>query len=221
MFKDIQTLPTRAKIFMVLATMITTICSLISEPHNYLGLIGAISGILFVSFVANKKISTYYFGAIFSSIYAYLAFKNHIYGDFIINAMYHLPAQFVGLYYWKKDGYNERGEEEVKSLDAVDIKILILGVTMLIYVLYPVLIMVGGNFAIRDTATNVLSITAMILMIKGYREQWLFWIAVNSISVYMWASVIQNTGSGYATLCQWIVFLINSIYGAYNWYKRK
>lgn len=221
MFKDIQSLSFKSKLWVATATLATLICSVIAEPNNYIGITGAIAGILFVAMVANKKISTFFYGAIFSAIYAYLAYTNKIYGDFIINAFYHLPAQFVGIYFWKRDGYEEKKEEKVKELDPIDTVMLIIGTIMLIYVLYPILLIVGSSFAIRDTATNVYSITAMILMVKGYREQWIFWIAVNSISVYMWMSIVQNTGSGYATLIQWIVFLANSLYGYYNWYIKK
>lgn len=217
---DIKSLPSGAKAFMLSTTIITMICSYIAEGFNPIGLIGAISGILFVSFVANKKISTYYFGAIFSSIYSYVAFKNGIYGDFMINVFYHIPTQFVGLYSWKKDGYFNCGEEKVKKMSIVKFIVFVIISIIIIKTLYPMLLFMGGKYAIRDASTNVLSIIAMVLMIKGYREQWIFWIAVNSISCYMWLSVTINTGSGYATFIQWIVFLLNSLYGAYNWYKR-
>lgn len=216
---DIKTLSKGSKVFMALATLITLICSVITEPNNYLGIIGALSGILFVSFVANRKISTYYFGAIFSAIYSYLAFKNGIYGDFSINVFYHLPAQFVGLYMWKQNGAEEHNAN-IRSLSYVRLLILSLIVIIAIYLCSPILTYFGGNYVLRDTATNICSITAMLLMMNRYKQQWYFWIIVNATSCYMWFSVIQNTGSGYATLIQWIVFLLNSLYGAYNWYKR-
>lgn len=216
---DIKTLPIGAKVLMALATLITLICSLIAEPNNYLGIIGALSGILFVSFVANKKISTFYFGAMFSAIYSYLAFKNGIYGDFSINAFYHLPTQFIGLYMWKKNGVEEHNAD-VRSLSYKGLFVVSIAVMLAIYLCSPILTYFGGNYVLRDTATNICSITAMLLMMNRYKQQWLFWIIVNATSCYMWYSVIQNTGVGYATLIQWIVFLLNSLYGAYNWYKR-
>lgn len=204
---------------MATATIITLTCSIIAEPSNIIGMIGAVAGILFVSFVANKKISSYYFGALFSGIYAYLAFINKIYGDFSINAFYHLPMQFLGLYLWKNNGAEEHNID-VKKLTLKELFGLILIVVTAIYLCSPILTFFGGNYVLRDAITNVCSITAMLLMMNRYREQWIFWIIVNATSVFMWYSVVISTGIGYATLIQWIVFLLNSLYGAYNWIKR-
>lgn len=217
---DFITLSTKSKLWVVFATLTTLICSIIAEPDNILGIIGAISGILFVTFVANKKISTYYFGAMFSAIYSYLAFKNKIYGDFLINCFYHLPTQFIGLMMWKTDRHNE-DDVDAESMNAKQIVYTIIIDSILICFLSFILLLIGSVYPLRDACTNVFSVTAMILMMNRYKEQWVFWILVNGISVYMWLSVALSTGNGYATLIQWCVFFINSLYGYLNWNSKK
>lgn len=213
---DFKTLSNKSKLWVGFATITTLVCSIIAEPSNILGIIGAVSGILFVTFVANKKISTYYFGAIFSAIYSYLAFKNKIYGDFLMNCFYHLPTQFIGLTLWKSDMNND-DNIDVENMNAKQVVYTIIIDAILVGFLAFILRIVGSAYPLRDACTNVFSVTAMILMMNRYKEQWIFWILVNGISVYMWMSVVINTGSGYATLIQWCVFFINSLYGFLNW----
>lgn len=217
---DFKTLSNKSKLWVAFATITTLVCSIIAEPHNILGIIGAVAGILFVTFVANKKLSTFYFGAIFSAIYSYLAFINKIYGDFLINAFYHLPTQFIGLMMWKTDMH---GDDDVvsESMNARQITYTVMIDSILIFFFAYLLYVMGSAYPLRDACTNVFSITAMICMMNRYKEQWIFWILVNGISVYMWTSVVINTGSGYATLIQWCVFFINSLYGFLNWCNKK
>ena len=55
-------------------------------------------------------------------------------------------------------------------------------------------------------------------MAKRYAEQWLCWILVNMSGIAMWIqATMDNGGDGVATLIMWSAFLINSLYGYYNW----
>lgn len=78
---------------------------------------------------------------------------------------------------------------------------------------------IGGALTPVDATTTVLSIIATCFMVKGYREQWVCWIIVNLLSIYMWSMTIINTGEGVGVLVMWVMFLSNSIYGTYTWFK--
>ena len=69
-----------------------------------------------------------------------------------------------------------------------------------------------------DAFTAVGSVIAMWLMVKQYAEQWLIWIAINIGTVYIWFVTAQSTGASYAILAMWLVFLGNSVLGAYKGY---
>ena len=49
-------------------------------------------------------------------------------------------------------------------------------------------------------------------MVLRYREQWLLWIVLNIISIALWA---ENT----AMYVMYSAYLLNSLYGYYNWSK--
>ena len=66
-----------------------------------------------------------------------------------------------------------------------------------------------------------MGIVSQILMTKGYRSQWLGWIAINVINVIVWFGQVQSGGmENISMLVLQIVMLINSIYGLIIWYKK-
>lgn len=79
---------------------------------------------------------------------------------------------------------------------------------------------IGG---ILDGSTEILQIIATILMILSYREQWLFWILTNIISINLWVMVFiaDPLSIGYVApiIIMWVAYLINSFYGFYEWDK--
>ncbi len=100
--------------WLVLSTVIMVVLSII-WGDNMLALISGITGILGVVLAAKGKISTYIFATINVAIYAYLTFNNHLYGEFMLNAFYYIPMNFVGFYLWSRHKDEESGDVEGKS----------------------------------------------------------------------------------------------------------
>ena len=119
---------------------------------------------------------------------------------------------------WKKNKSNS-GQVESKSLTNKQrfILVLISFVAILAYSL--VLKQLGGNIPLIDATSTVLSVIAMLLMVKQYLEQWYLWVIVNTVSIIMWAVSLSQGSGDYATLLMWIIYLLNSLYGLYNWRK--
>ena len=101
--------------WLVLSTVIMIVLSII-WGDNTLALISGITGILGVVLAAKGKVSTYFFATINVAIYAYLTFNNHLYGEFMLNAFYYIPMNFIGFYLWSRHKDEKSGE--VESSDA-------------------------------------------------------------------------------------------------------
>lgn len=188
-----------------------------------LGLITSIAGMLCVVLVAKGKVSNYYFGIIQTGTYAYIAYGYGLYGEVMLNALFYFPLQFVGIYLWKRHTTNRKIKGEDIKINMLTKKgwIGALGSFLVIFVLYALLLKkLGGNVVWIDSATTTLSVIAQILMLKRYTQQWLFWIAVNVLSIVLWLkALILQGGNDVSMLVMWSAFLINSIYGYYNWSK--
>ena len=186
---------------------------------SLIGLTASITGMICVVLVAKGKVANYYFGVVNVLLYAYIAYQSKYYGEVSLNLLYYFPAQFVGLYYWKKNEKENKGKKTVQVLSMTAFQKIVWGSIVLVGVVlyYFVLRMWGGELPLADSASTVLSVFAMILMVKRLTEQWILWIAVDVISIYLWLTVFLEKGNNVSMLVMWSAFLVNAIYGYYNW----
>lgn len=185
-----------------------------------IGIVTSLTGIWCVLLVAKGRIANYWFGIVNVIGYAYLAYTWKYYGEVMLNAFYFLPMQGVGIYLWIK-------HKDKTKVDAVKIKFLsnkwryiwigISGVAVLGYGF--ILKAIGGELPFIDSISTVLSIIAMILMAWRFMEQWVLWIIVDIVSIYMWLVVFEASGTNIAIAMMWVAYLINAIYGFVNWIK--
>lgn len=76
------------------------------------------------------------------------------------------------------------------------------------------LTLINSAQAYTDAATNVMAIFAQILMVKRYREQWIWWLAIDLFCVKMWF-----VAGNWSMVAMYIAWTINCIYGWINWSK--
>lgn len=193
-----------------------------SWDDTVIGLISSLAGMLCVVLVAKGKISNYYFGIIQSATYAYISYTYGLYGEAMLNALFYLPIQFIGIYLWNKNkvSASTKGEDIVAKRMTISNWSLFVVLTIAFSVLYAFLLAkIGGKQVHIDSFAVVLSIGAQILMLKRYAEQWIIWIIVNVLSIVLWFNALQEGGNDYTVLVMWTAFLVNSIYGYFNWLK--
>ncbi|MBP2623862.1 nicotinamide riboside transporter PnuC [Streptococcus oricebi] len=184
--------------------------------HDWLGLFASWTGIVCVILVAEGRASNYLFGALNSAIYLILSFKASFYGE-VLTTIYFFVMQPIGLYTWLSNRINGQPQEEshfeAKRLGWLD---------WLKYLALTALIWLGMGFAyqsigshrpFRDSVTDATNGVGQLLMTRLYREQWLFWIATNLFSIYLW------WGSNLHIQGMYWVYTINSLVGWYQWTK--
>ena len=209
------------KIWLGTFVLINIIIAVISKD-SLLGFTASVTGIICVVLVAKGKVSNYFFGVINVLLYGYLSLSAKYYGEAMLNLIYFLPMQFIGLWIWLKNKttIDEVSEVKAEKMTLKDIVIWsslsIIGILIYGYWLNSL----GNTLPYADSFTTVLSVLAMILMVKRYIEQWVVWILIDIVSIYMWLFI----KSDYNITIMWIAYLINAFYGLYNWivlYKKK
>lgn len=213
------------KSWISIATIAITVASMLTwDPTNklasWLSLISSISGIWCVLLTAKKRISNYIIGLVNVVAYAWAAYLWGLYGDFMLNAFYFLPMQFVGWYYWVKPEA-KAATDVVKGLKlSYGKRMQMLFATATAVIIYSMVLgALGGNTPLLDSMSTVLSIVAMILMAKRYMEQWILWVVVDVVSTIMWLNICFNEGGmmnlGLAVM--WVTWTINAVYGYFKW----
>ncbi|WP_455483442.1 nicotinamide riboside transporter PnuC [Haemophilus parahaemolyticus] len=186
----------------------------IYNPDSILGMVSGIAGIICNVFVSKGKISNYFFGLIFAYTYFYISLGANFLGEMNTTLYVYIPAQFIGYFLWKANMQKEQNSAAVIA-KALTVKgwigllaFLIIGTLLFVELLNYY----GGSSTGLDGLSTIIVIAAQVLMVLRYREQWLLWIVLNIISIALWA---ENT----AMYVMYSAYLLNSLYGYYNWSK--
>lgn len=191
-----------------------------SGPVDWMGLWTSVTGVICVILVTEGRASNYIFGLINAIIYLLLALKSGFYGE-VLTTLYFAVCQPVGLYIWLNNRINEQkvSSEENKFKS----KSLRIG-GWIKYLALTVVIWLGMGFAyqsigsqrpFRDSITDGTNGVGQLLMNGLYWEQWLFWIATNLFSIYLW----WGNGGNAQMVVMYLVYTLNSVVGWYQWKK--
>lgn len=203
----------RAFMIVMLALQIVVF---IFNPDSILGIIAGISGVISVVLCAKGKISFYFIGFIQTTTYLFLAWQNYFYGEVLENLFY-LVTMVWGIFVWKKNQtVDEDGGSHVVGLKFTPVQwiLSIVGTAICTLVMGYWLNSIGSHQAYTDAATNILAIFAQILMVKRYREQWIWWIVIDILCIKLWF-----VAGNWSMVAMYIAWTINCIYGWYNWSK--
>jgi len=192
--------------------------------------IASFTGVICVVLITKGKFSNYFWSIINCIFYGTFAFAYGYAGDAQMNIMIFLPLQFVGIYMWND---NLDDTNTVKSLSLKWYQwLLVLIFTFLCAVMFYYEIpafakaLTGVYYFetkqvphILDAIANALSITAQILSLNRYWQQWIFWIIIDCIQIAMFSGV-AGYGIQFNILTMWCFFLVNALFGQYIWWKR-
>ncbi|HFR3796643.1 nicotinamide riboside transporter PnuC [Streptococcus sp. A34] len=190
-----------------------------SDKHDWMGLFASWTGIVCVIMVAEGRASNYVFGFINSLIYFVLSYNSAFYGE-VMTAVFFLAMQPIGLYTWLAARINET-EDETPEISEFETRSLSffgwvkwLSFTALVWGIFGLLYQsIGSARPFRDSVTDGTNWTGQFLMTYLYREQWLFWIATNLFSIYLW------WGNSIHMQAMYWVYALNSVVGWYQWSK--
>lgn len=207
--------------------------------------ISAITGILCVVLAAKGKISNWVYGLFNSILYGYLAYRSGYYGDALINILYFVPTQFIGLFFWKSRlRIKSSSDVKMRKLTPIQIFYIIISSIIITVAFSLCLHLVDSWFTtvmkrnisiynyfeqifgvkatllgpILDASTEVTQILAQILMVLAFTEQWIFWILTNVITIFMWGMVIVANPTNISwALPTMIMWIAYLINSVYGW----
>ena len=188
----------------------------IVAPDSVLGIISGISGVISVVLCARGKISFYFIGFVQTISYLYLAWQNRFYGEVIENIFY-LVTMVWGIYVWKKNlAEDEEGGQQViaKKFTVIQWIGAIVGTIAATIAMGYWLTSIGSAQAYTDAATNVMAIIAQLLMVRRYREQWIWWLVIDILCIKLWW-----VAGNWSMVAMYIAWTVNCIYGWVNWTK--
>ena len=203
-----------------LMTACVVIAALSIYWHDSLmGIISATTGVACVVCTGKGKLSAYLFGTVNVVLYAVISYQARYYGEVMLNALYYFPMEFYGFYVWKRHMNAETHEVEKKRMQPRGRLVLALAIAAGTVGYGFILKALGGALPFADALSTVASVAAMIISVHMYMEQWIIWIAVDVVTVIMWAAAFAGGNESMATLLMWIVYLGNAVIMYVKWAK--
>lgn len=185
-------------------------------PDTPLNIIAGVAGCVSVVLTAKGRWMMYPIGFIQNFTYTVLAFQNRFYGEVMEQAFY-IITMIYGMYAWAKNmNTNEDGTQDVKTrkFTAAEWVLSIVATAVLTVALGWFLNGIGAAQAYTDAATNVMALFAQIMMVRRYREQWVWWIVIDLLCIKMWW-----VAGNWSMVAMYVAWTANCLYGWFNWTK--
>lgn len=175
--------------------------------------LAVLCSILYVILISYKHISAWFFAIISSGLYIFVCFQGQLYLESILNGFF-LVMGFYGWFLWSK----EKSEAAYKIIKwSKKTHLLNIGISLFFVVF------VGFIFATftdqanpyTDSFAAIFSLVATFMVIKKVLENWIYWIIIDSVSIYLFAS-----RELYMTSVLFLLYTGIAIFGYFKWKKQ-
>lgn len=181
---------------------------------TWIEVVAVITGIIYVILAAKENVWCWSFGIVSSvlSVYAmYVLFDLYI--DAALYA-YYVIIGFYGWYQWLY-GSTEKAELSINTWSMQQHLYTIGGgIALSLLVGYFFATYTAAAATYLDAFTTVFSIIATVMVTRKVLENWLYWIVIDAVYVYLYSS-----RGGYLFAFLMVIYTIIAIIGYYNWRK--
>lgn len=182
---------------------------------NYIELLGAILGIVYVFFSIRQNILTWPVGLLTSILYVWVFFDSKLYADMGLQ-LYYVFISIYGWYEWLHGNKNEtKGELKISRLTlslAINLALISLAIFVLIW--FVLKNYTDSPVAVADALATALSIVATWMLARKILEHWLVWIFVDAFSIGLF--VYKGL---HATVVLFAVYATMAVVGYIEWRK--
>jgi len=183
--------------------------------ENYIEVLGAILGIIYVFFSIRQSILTWPVGLLTSLLYVWVFFVSKLYADMGLQ-MYYVLISIYGWYEWLHG--NQTNHSVSIRISRLSLKLA--GILFAVsFVIFIVIWFVLKNYTdsplpVADALATALSIVATWMLARKILEHWLVWIFVDTFSIGLfWYKDLHPT------IFLFIVYTIMAIVGFKEWKK--
>lgn len=206
----------------------TTFFTIFNYPMSYIEFFGTLANLVCVYLIAKKNVLSWPIGIIGVLLFGALFYQINLYAD-LFEQSYYLVTGFWGWYVWqkykssKKEDENDNDivvERNTKKQNVTILGIILVSTILVSYVMsnihiwLPRLFPEPASLVLLDTFTTMLSFAAQFLLIKKRLENWVLWIVVDIIGIWLY----WYKGVPFVALL-YFIFLIIASNGLITWTK--
>ncbi len=167
--------------------------------------------ISYVVLAAKGNIWCWFFAILSVSIYIFLCYEAKLFAETILQIFYLIMA-FIGYFTWNNS--NEKFTAKQLSISN-HILIILSGAIITFLIGFYLATYTEAKMPIIDSFTTCFSIIATFLVIKKILENWVYWIIIDLVSIYIYFSRDLHL-----TSLLFLVYTVIAIIGYFNWKKK-
>jgi len=172
--------------------------------------IAVLFSILYIILAVKENIWCWGAALISVSLYIYICFSAQLYPETGLQVFYFIMA-IIGYYMWNKEN-----KEEIKEWSEIKHLLIILsGAILTFFMGFYFSTYTNSQMPIIDSFTTVFSIIATYMVIKKVLGNWLYWIVIDAVSVYLYFNRDLHL-----TSLLFIAYTIIAIFGYFSWMKK-
>ena len=166
--------------------------------------------ILYVILAVKESIWCWSAAAISVILYIYICYTAQLYPETGLQVFYLLMA-FYGYHQWNKNDSTLKVQQWTTTKHLL---ILLLGASLTFLIGFYFTIYTNAAMPIVDSFTTVFSVFATYMVTKKVLGNWLYWIVIDIVSVYLYFSRDLHL-----TSLLFIMYTVIAIFGYFSWLK--
>lgn len=191
------------------------------KAMSALEVMAVLLAIIYIMLAVKENIWCWVAGFFSTLIYLYLFFNSQLYSESMLQIFY-LAMSVYGWVSWQRidhanvqDGQQNQAIKIVRQLPlSMHIKIILIGTLSVLILGSLMQYFFQAALAYIDASTTVFAIITTYLATQKILENWLYWIAIDALSIYMY--IVKGF---YLTSLLFGLYIILSITGYYAWKK--
>ncbi len=187
--------------------------------NNWEETAGVIAGLAYLFFAVKQNILLWLLGIISAIFFIIVFFRAEVYGNMVLQA-YYLGMSIYGWIHWSRGfkGASENSSTRLLPVTHLQLRqgviLFLISAVAFVPVYFLLLEIVDSPVPFLDALTSVLSMTATWMLARKIIENWIVWIAVDTVSSFMYFS-----RELYFTAFLYLVYTVVAIFGFFAWKK--
>jgi len=182
---------------------------------NYVELLGAILGVIYVFFSIRQNILTWPVGLLTSILYVWVFFVSKLYADMGLQ-MYYVVISIYGWYEWLRGNQSNHSEPIKVSRLSMKLGFILSIISLFLFILIWFILKnyTDSPVPVADALATALSIIATWMLARKILEHWLVWIFVDafSIGLFIYKDLLP-------TVILFVVYTVMAVVGFIEWKK--
>jgi len=152
---------------------------------HWLELFGAVTGAISVWLAVRESVWNWWVGIVNNLVYLIVFFGQRLFGDASLQVFF-LVISVYGIVRWLHGG-DRGGAAPVRRIGAAETGVLAVTLVVATFGLQRYFVALNDAAPLLDAFTTAGSIVAQYMLARKYLENWLLWIVVDVVSIYLYA----------------------------------